>query len=303
MYVCLHDVATDTWQLHAYGQHIVRHYGGDALVWSMREAQPPNRTAPSLPPPMSVLRRMGAGARAAEAAAAKATQAKAAGQGEELELRVVFQKRGGDPRQLTDRQLVNAAELVAACNRWRFTAPSGVRVRALCWEVEINSLDVSIAAAQQADVFVGAHGANIANGWLMRPGSAVVELTMHRFEESKPHLNLAKRNFEVRAGRGHVEGGVLRCRCAAAPPAADTRSPRPVPPSARRTWRARCSSTSCCCATRSRGRPAGTKRRSASAARRGTPPGPSTATSLCGAWPAPPGGLDMARMRACRGLV
>ena len=60
-----------------------------------------------------------------------------------------------------------------------------------------------IAAAQQADIFVGVHGANIANGWLMRPGSAVVELTMFEFEEREPHANCPRRNMLV----GGVCGG------------------------------------------------------------------------------------------------
>ena len=35
----------------------------------------------------------------------------------------------------------------------------------------------------------------MANGWLMRPGSSVLELTMHQFEEGFPHEQYAKRNM------------------------------------------------------------------------------------------------------------
>ncbi|EFN58009.1 hypothetical protein CHLNCDRAFT_57085 [Chlorella variabilis] len=188
MYVCLHDINTRTWQLHEYGQMLVRHYGGDALVLAMPQTQPPGQQGSTLlPPPVSVLKQLNK--------APKGGSQKAAAAAEQV-VRVVFQKRGGDPRLLTDRQLINSKELVERCNAWRYTAPSGARVRALCWEVELSTLEVGIAAAHQADIFIGAHGANIANAWLMRPGSAIVELTMFEFEENQPHLNLAERNMK-----------------------------------------------------------------------------------------------------------
>jgi hypothetical protein len=86
-------------------------------------------------------------------------------------------------------------------------------------QVELSSLEAGIAAAQQADIFVGAHGANIANAWLMRPGSSVVELTMHGFEDNKAHLNLARRNLavspECSAGQAlaRVSAGQLHACC------------------------------------------------------------------------------------------
>ena len=61
------------------------------------------------------------------------------------------------------------------------------------------TLKAGIAAAQLADIFVGPHGANIANAWLMRPGSSVVEVTMFGFDESTAHINLAARNAKVGA--------------------------------------------------------------------------------------------------------
>jgi hypothetical protein len=51
---------------------------------------------------------------------------------------------------------------------------------------------------------VGAHGANIANAWLMRPGSSVVELTMFGFDDNPPHMHLAYRNSLVRDLPAHV---------------------------------------------------------------------------------------------------
>ena len=127
MYVCLHDINTRTWQLHEYGQMLVRHYGGDALVLAMPQTQPPGQQGSTLlPPPVSVLKQLNK--------APKGGSQKAAAAAEQV-VRVVFQKRGGDPRLLTDRQLINSKELVERCNAWRYTAPSGARVRALCWEV------------------------------------------------------------------------------------------------------------------------------------------------------------------------
>jgi capsular polysaccharide biosynthesis protein len=72
--------------------------------------------------------------------------------------------------------------------------------------VELPDLLTGIAAAQQADIFVGAHGANLANAWLMRPGSSVIELTMFQFDETDAHMNLAKRNLFV-SGVGLWGGG------------------------------------------------------------------------------------------------
>ena len=76
---------------------------------------------------------------------------------------------------------------------------------ALCWclQAERPNLLAGMAAAQQADIFVGSHGANLANAWFMRPGSSVLELTMFGWEEHG-HMALAKRNSQVRCRRGLV---------------------------------------------------------------------------------------------------
>jgi len=52
-------------------------------------------------------------------------------------------------------------------------------------------------AAQQADVFVGIHGANLANGWLLRPGSSVIEIQAYGFDAHTPHLQDPLFNAEV----------------------------------------------------------------------------------------------------------
>lgn len=72
------------------------------------------------PPPVSLLRSLGP----------QSADSRQTGAGTEARLRIVFQKRDG-----IERQLSNAAELVKLCNRWRYQAPSGAQVTALCWQV------------------------------------------------------------------------------------------------------------------------------------------------------------------------
>lgn len=72
------------------------------------------------PPPVSLLRSLGP----------QFADSRQTGAGTEARLRIVFQKRDG-----IERQLSNAAELVKLCNRWRYQAPSGAQVTALCWQV------------------------------------------------------------------------------------------------------------------------------------------------------------------------
>ncbi|PSC75686.1 LRR repeats and ubiquitin-like domain-containing protein isoform A [Micractinium conductrix] len=96
-------------------------------------------------------------------------------------LRVRFMQRdsGG-------RQLLNIAELVAACNAWRFTPPGGgPPLTADCRQVALPSLEAGVSAAQDADLFVGMHGANMANSYLMPPGSSTLEVTPFEFGKMK----------------------------------------------------------------------------------------------------------------------
>jgi hypothetical protein len=54
-----------------------------------------------------------------------------------------------------------------------------------------------MAAAQIADVFVGTHGANLANGWLMRPGASMIEVQPYGFDAHVPHLQDPLFNAQV----------------------------------------------------------------------------------------------------------
>lgn len=67
---------------------------------------------------------------------------------------MVFQRRNRDAQS---RQLLNAAELVEACNRWQYTAPSGAVVRALCWEVRPGGGGAAAAASGVEWVVVAAN--------------------------------------------------------------------------------------------------------------------------------------------------
>jgi capsular polysaccharide biosynthesis protein len=64
-------------------------------------------------------------------------------------------------------------------------------------QVEFKSVFDGMAAAQQADIFVGVHGANMVNGWFMRPGSSIIELTAFGFDEAQQHVQYAERNARV----------------------------------------------------------------------------------------------------------
>ena len=83
--------------------------------------------------------------------------------------RVVFHRRGTQIRQF-----VNLPELVSRCGHWRWPAAAGNTAAALmhveCSTHTFSDLADSVAAAQEADVFIGTHGANIANGEQRRGG-------------------------------------------------------------------------------------------------------------------------------------
>ena len=292
MFVCLHDINTRTWQLHAYGQSLVRYYGGSAMVASQTEQHPPGQQF-QVPPPVSIIRQLGL----QRGSGAKEQQA---GTSEEQVLRIVFQKRDGG-----DRQIANVAELIERCNAWRYTTQAGARLRALCWEVsegrvtlqiasvdfsgaykrvlvlqvEMPSMQAGIAAAQQADIMVGVHGANIANAWLMRPGSSVLEVTMFEFDLRPAHKNLATRNEKVRRPAARLVGR-LGLRWLDEVAKHSVRLPSlgfPLLPC--RTLPPRSSSGNSCCVTpRVRGSRHGARRRPWSRACPTTLPTPSTAS-------------------------
>lgn len=215
MYVCTNGVnSTDSWPLHAFGRQLVKHHLSSlpAEVQPIVQAQPPValqrrlRLAAEAAANGSGGGRGGMRCRRGNHAAPgwqldntpggnnpdSSDASGRTGGGSEAEpavLNILFHRRGAD------RLLLNAAELLERCNAWSYTTAAGVAVRARCSEVELTDLFTGIVAAQRADIFIGAHGANMANGWLMRPGSSVLELTMHQFEEGPAHAQYPKRNM------------------------------------------------------------------------------------------------------------
>ncbi|KAL4435209.1 hypothetical protein ABPG77_001891 [Micractinium sp. CCAP 211/92] len=94
-------------------------------------------------------------------------------------LKVLFLKRDSE-----GRQLLNAEELVQRCNGWRGHDPeSGAALTAECQQVSTPDLPSGVAAAQEADVLVGIHGANMANSWLMRPGASTIEVMPYGWDD------------------------------------------------------------------------------------------------------------------------
>ncbi|KAL4439890.1 hypothetical protein ABPG75_002891 [Micractinium tetrahymenae] len=168
MFVCTSGLSLPLLPAYSYGQHVVRYYRDHG--WRL---QPP-----------------------AELAQLPADKAAAATAGERV-LRVVFQKRApGHP----GRAVLNLQELLQRCNAWRFKLGTGTGggarwTRAHCVEVEFADLQSGMAAAQAADIVVGMHGANQANGWLMRPGGAIIELQAFEFERVPEHLQHPERNM------------------------------------------------------------------------------------------------------------
>ena len=150
LFVCNRGINITTWPLHGLGQRLVRHYSGQlaAEAAGAAGAVPEEAAAKGSPANEAAQEEV------ATASGALHSASPAAGSGEEGVLRVVFHKRSSP-----DRQLLNAAELVQRCNGWRHRTAAGQRLRARCWEVEPTDLFSGMVAAQQADVFVGVHGA------------------------------------------------------------------------------------------------------------------------------------------------
>ncbi|KAI3437750.1 hypothetical protein D9Q98_000198 [Chlorella vulgaris] len=93
-------------------------------------------------------------------------------------LKIALMKRSGE-----GRQILNSVELMQRCNAWKYIQPgSNAPITAECYEVSLPDLASGAAAARQADVFVGMHGANLANSWMLRPGASVIEVTPYQFE-------------------------------------------------------------------------------------------------------------------------
>lgn len=130
MYVCTNGVnSTDSWPLHAFGRHLVRHHL-DSLP---AEAQPLVRTQP----PVALQRRLRLAAQASAGGDGKGSEYSSSGSSsssssEPAVLNILFHRRG------VDRLLLNAAELLERCNAWSYTTAAGVTVRARCSEVGLG---------------------------------------------------------------------------------------------------------------------------------------------------------------------
>ena len=150
IYVCTNGVnSTDSWPLHAFGRHLVKHHLGSlpAEVQPIVQAQPP----------VALQRRLRLAAEAAADGSGggrggmRCRRGNHAGPGWQLDntpggnnpdssdtgsgkaepavLNILFHRRGAD------RLLLNAAELLERCNAWSYTTAAGVAVRAQCSEV------------------------------------------------------------------------------------------------------------------------------------------------------------------------
>jgi hypothetical protein len=78
-----------------------------------------------------------------------------------------------------------------------------------CLQAEMPSLAAGIATTRQADIVVGPHGANLANSWLLRPGSSAIELRMYQFEQTHAHNTLPWRNSLVSRDSGGASPRLL----------------------------------------------------------------------------------------------
>jgi Sec-independent protein translocase protein TatA len=206
MFVCPAGLSRSVWPLHDLGLRLVKHYSSklpqagetstagwqrqwrrqaeDRQLQQQQQQQQEQQQQQGQPPQQQEQQReeeqeqRGAGMdRQAGIVASGASPA-----GKRV-LRVLFQRRSSP-----DRQLINVKELLEQCNRWQFETTSGEQLAASCAEAETASLLTGMAAAQEADVFVGMHGANMANGWFMRPGSSMIELQPYGFDSSPAHL-------------------------------------------------------------------------------------------------------------------
>ena len=164
--VCTHGLNITRWPLHSFGRRVVQAYRH------------------LLDPEVAALAATDSAARSRSGGGSSGRDS------EPTVLNVVFQKRGGDTRQM-----LNIGELLEWCNGWEYTTADGRRLRAKCWEVrwlegrhcrrhsallcmdvgclvgpagltvptslpqfEITDLVSGLTAANTADVMVGMHG-------------------------------------------------------------------------------------------------------------------------------------------------
>ncbi|KAL4443683.1 hypothetical protein ABPG75_011420 [Micractinium tetrahymenae] len=196
LFVCARGLNITRWPLHGLGQKLARHYRTQ-LPALLPEAPPvvaasSSAVAAEGSAAPSAAANHGGGSNSGGSSGSKSGSSTGSSSAStERILRIIFHKRSS-----ADRQLLNAAELVQRCNAWRHTTSGGQRLRASCQEIEMADLFTGMAAAQQADIFVAVHGANQANGWLMRPGSAMIELQPFGFDAGAAHLQYPLFNME-----------------------------------------------------------------------------------------------------------
>jgi hypothetical protein len=141
MFVCTEGLNTSSWPLHGLGQHLAQRYGQQlSQSWGGGTAPPRDGSTSRLK--LQPLQQQHVAAQQKQEGARTRV------------LRILFHKRSS-----TNRQLLNVEELLRECNAWRHSSKgTGMQLRASCAEVELPSLHAGIAAAQEADVFIGMHG-------------------------------------------------------------------------------------------------------------------------------------------------
>lgn len=165
LYWCGQQQWVGTYPLTAFGQRLLQHHG-----YTPPPPQPPSLAAQASAVTGSSNSSSAAASNDPAAASAGARKAQAPRQQRQRrQLRVLFHHRAG-----ASRQLLNIDELVEACNTWRFVPQgplsaqtasaqpaSAQPLAANCSRVTLGSLEATLAAAQEADVMVGMHGANL----------------------------------------------------------------------------------------------------------------------------------------------
>lgn len=143
MYVCTAggEIDVANWPTHGFGLALVDAYREQLAAWRAQRAQQGQHTGGAAAAAAVQAQPVAAGAAATAAASevglgglASSTSSSTSGRtsggsGAERVLRVLFQRRD------RDRLLLNSAELVEQCNRWRHTTRAGQRLRASCAEV------------------------------------------------------------------------------------------------------------------------------------------------------------------------
>lgn len=144
MYVCTAggEIDVSNWPTHGFGLALVDAYRDQLEAWRQvqqgqqdaQQAQKGQRAGGTAAGAAVQATSVAAGAAGGSRGSPRAgtgggAASNSASEGTERVLRVLFQRRD------SDRLLLNSQELVERCNRWRYTARSGERLRASCAEV------------------------------------------------------------------------------------------------------------------------------------------------------------------------